>query len=241
MGMLDQSGKKVITQDNTLIEACYGLTLNEKRLLLIGISKINSQQMLNRNEPLSFEVTAQDWLDAYPDSTNPARDMELGFKDLRNRGVTFKTRGRDKYILWLDSTDHYYNEGRVRLNFGWTMSEYLQGMLDCFTTYDLLSIQKLTSIHSIRLYELLSQYKTHGFRVSTLDDIKFSLNLAGCYPLWNDFNNKVLKKAVKELNDKSNYKVSYEPIKKGKKVHAVKFYFTEEQQTDLFKTTEQST
>ena len=34
--------KLVVTQDNQLVNACYIMTLNEKRLLLLAISKIDS-------------------------------------------------------------------------------------------------------------------------------------------------------------------------------------------------------
>lgn len=236
MATLEKSGRKVVTQDNALIEAAYGLTLNEKRLVLIGIGNVNPTFMPNKNEPLGFTVTVQDWLEAYPDSKEPYQDMQRAAKDLQSRAVTFrpKTGIRDS-VNWCDSVRYYEGEARISIKFGWTMSHFLQGMMEQFTSFDLLSIQRLTSIHSIRLFELISQYKSTGYRRETLEDLKFSLNVAGSYTLWNDFNRQVLKKAVKEINAKSDYLVKYEPVKQGRKVVAVEFSFRDNKQKDLFK------
>jgi len=236
MAVVDQSGRRLVTQDNALIEASYGLTLNEKRLVLIGIGKVNSELMPSTKEPLSFTVTSQDWTDAYPDSTEPTKDMGRAAKELQSRSVTFRPKlGIRESVNWCDSVKYYDGEGRLVIKFGWTMSHYLQGMIEQFTSYDLLSIQKLVSIHSIRLFELISQYKSTGFRVETLENLKFSLNIANSYPLWNDFNRVVLKKAVKEINAKSDYLVKYESVKQGRKVVAVRFTFRDNKQKDLFK------
>lgn len=236
MAKLEQTGRKVVTQDNALIEACYGLTLNEKRLLLIGISKVNSTAFPNKSEPLSFTVTVQDWQEAYPESEQPYIDLKRASKELIGRAVTFRPKEKQTRIVnWCDSVTYFEGEARIELRFGWTMSHYLQGMIEQFTSYDLLSIQKLTSVHSIRLFELLSQFKATGYRVESLDSLKFSLNVSDSYPLWNDFNRMVLKKAVKEINAKSNYKVTYKPVKQGRRVEAVKFFFKEDTQADMFK------
>ena len=58
------------TQDNQLIEACYSMTLNEKRLLLFGISKINPSTFPDVNKPFKFEMTAQEWKEQFGDD-NP--------------------------------------------------------------------------------------------------------------------------------------------------------------------------
>ena len=89
MATLEKSLRKVVTQDNALIEAAYGLTLNEKRLVLIGIGSVNPTVMPNKNEPLGFTVTVQDWLEAYPDSEAAYRDMQRAAKDLQSRSANF--------------------------------------------------------------------------------------------------------------------------------------------------------
>jgi len=234
--MLEQSGKRLVTQDNELIEACYGLSLNEKRLLLIGISRVNSMVMPDKTKPLSFSITAQDWQKAYPDTKNPYVDLKRASKDLQIKYVTFRPKAdRVKTVNWVDNVLFYEDESRIDLQFGWTMSHYLQGMINQFTSYDLLSIQKLTSIHSIRLYELLSQYRSTGYRVETIENLKFSLDIVGSYEVWQDLKKWVIQKAVDEINAKSDYAITYEPIKKGRKVTGIKFYFKESNQADLFK------
>ena len=67
------------TQDNQLIEACYSMTLNEKRLLLFGISKINPSTFPDVNKPFKFEMTAQEWKEQFGDD-NPWRALQRSAK-----------------------------------------------------------------------------------------------------------------------------------------------------------------
>lgn len=233
-----KTNNQLVTQDNALIEACYNLTLNEKRLVLVGIGKIDSRRMPNRGKPLSFMVTAEEWKIAYPDSKNPYQEMKRAISDLSKKTVKFRkgVREDDDFVNWTDSgTVYAKGKGAVKLTFGYTISHYLQGVFEKFTSYDLLSVQKLNSVYSIRLFELLSQYKSTGWRTETLDNLRFSLGLTDSLPNWNDFNQQVLKRGIKEINEKSIYKVEHKPVKKGRKVVAVEFLFKENLQSDLFK------
>lgn len=229
-----------VTQDNQLIEACYSMNLNEKRLIMIGISKANPQKLPKRTEPLKFSITAEEWKETYPDTENVYRDMKNSAQAIRGKFITFRQNtGKEEAVNWVDSIKYYEKQGRIDIQFGWTMSHYLCGMVEKFTSYDLLNTQKLKSIHSIRLYELLMQFKSTGYRTESLENLKFSLGIEDSYPIWNELNRVVIKKAVEEINSKTNMRIEYQATKEGKKTTGVKFSFKEEKQTDLFKQKEE--
>ena len=46
-----------VTQDNSLIEACYSMTLNEKRLLLLGPGKVDPAVFPDITRQISFKLT----------------------------------------------------------------------------------------------------------------------------------------------------------------------------------------
>jgi len=231
----EQTDTRLVTQDNALIEACYGLTLNEKRLILLGISRVNSMSKPNRENPLSFSITSSDWKAAYPDAENPLREMLRAAEDLQAKHVKMRPKtGVFRLVNWVDRVDLYKTESRLELHFGWTMSGYLQGMVEQFTSYDLLSVRKLGSTHSIRIYELLIQFKTTGFRVETLENLRFALDCVGSYPRWADFDKWVIRRAVADINAKSTLRVRYKTVVRSRKVVGVEFTFSEEKQTDLF-------
>lgn len=233
--MLEQSGKRVVVQSNELIEASYSLNLNGKRLLLLAISKINPNGMPSKTTPLSFTISASDFVEAYPETVeNAYRDLKRGAKELSSKVVTFRSKTANYKTLNLtDSVEYLETEGKLILTFGYSISHHLLNLVSQFTQFDLLSVRKLSSIYSIRLFELLAQYRGTGFKVETLDNLRFSLCIK--YERYADLKRFVIQKAVDELNAKSSFKITYEPVRTGKAVTAVKFFFSEEKQTDMFK------
>lgn len=231
--MLEQSGKKMVVQSNELIEASYSLNLNGKRLLLLAIAKINPNGMPSKTIPLSFSISASDYKDAYPDSENPYRDLKRGAKELSSKVVTFRSKTANYKTLNLtDSVEYLETEGRLILTFGYSISHHLLNLVTQFTQFDLLSVRKLNSIYSIRLFELLAQYRSTGFKVETLDNLRFTLCVK--YERYADLQRFVVQKAVDELNAKSGYNISFEPVRTGRAVTAIKFFFSDKKQRDMF-------
>lgn len=214
----------IVTQGNELIEASYKMTLNEKRVLLLGIAKINP--MRRSGEGLNFFITVDDWHSAYPDDPNPWRSMQRGAKGLFKRYVTFRGSADEVTDLsWLDKSVYQAGHGVVRVEFGRNISKYLTGNLDRFTAIPLLMLGQFHSIHTIRLYELLKQYKFTGFLKISIDDFRFSM--ACKYPRMNTLKQRVLDPALKEINEKTDLKVAFKQLKSGHRGGAVThFVFT---------------
>lgn len=100
-----------------------------------------------------------------------------------------------------------------------------------FLRYKLYNTIYLKSFNQQRIYELLKQYETIGSRTENLDDLRAYLSIGEKeYPLWYVFARDVLKVAQKALKEHTDIYFEYEPVKKGKKVVAVKF--------DIFKNDE---
>jgi plasmid replication initiation protein len=234
--MLEKDNKPLMVyQDNQLIEASYHLTLNEKRLVLLAITKIDRSRKPKEESPNRFVITVAEWAAAYQ-LHDPYRELKRAVADLFERAIHIRgggiKRGRFRWI----TSEIEYEDSSVCITFTHDVSLYLQGFVDCFTKYDLLHIKSLTSTYSIRLYELIKQWaNTSTWRIDSLDDLRYLLNTEDAYPKWSDFNRYVIKKAVQELNDKTNLTVTYKPAKRGRDVSAVRFEFKENQQADLFK------
>lgn len=93
-----------------------------------------------------------------------------------------------------------------------------------FTQYALEQISTMRSVYSVRLYELLVQWKKRGSVTFDLDIFRGQLGLEkDDYVVIGDFKKRVLDHAVKEINEKSDIKVSYTNVKKGRKVAGFDF------------------
>jgi plasmid replication initiation protein len=71
------------------------------------------------------------------------------------------------------------------------------------------------------------QFSATKDRKINLVDFKSLFNLEDKYPLFRDLNKRVIKPAVKEINESSNLVVYYSTIKKGRTVVALQFDFQE--------------
>lgn len=224
-----------VTQDNQLIEACYSMSLNEKRLLLLGMSKVDPRVFPSKAEPFKFSISTEEWGSHYPDD-NPWRAMKRAADSLLTRFVTLHPKtGVTKKLSWFDSVEYHEGEGRVTVQFGWSIQVRLAGMLEQFTKVDLLSVNKLTSIYSIRIYELINQFISTGIRVMDIDDFRLATNTQGCYLRMAELKRNVLNPAVKEINNKTQVILRVEDVKKGRKISGFRFIFEKNNQVDLFK------
>lgn len=221
---------KTVTQGNEVIQASYKATLNEKRVLFLGISKINPTKALEKEKPLILKISVAEWRDTYPDDPKPWRSMKRGIKSLRHRPVklrNFEGSNHDLELSWLDSVDYCEEEGTITIEFGRNISIYLTGNLDQFTSIPLLELKQFHSSHAIRLYELLKQFKHTGQLKISVADFRFSMNCA--YPQQCDLKRRVLDPALEEINAKTPMEVKFSQVKRGRTVTHFVFEFIPEE------------
>lgn len=212
-----------VTQSNQLIEASYTLTLNEKRLLMLGLSTVDPRKSLQRDERVSFTVTVDQWAERFPDE-KPWRAMKRATDNMMSRYVTLHPKtGRTKKISWFDSAEYIEGEGRVEIEMGRAVSMRLAGMFDEFTRIKLTAVQQLTSFHSIRLYELITQFRSTGYRRISLDDFRIAMDCVNTYSEMRDLKKRVLNTALKELNTKTDITVTCSDIKQGRRIIGFEF------------------
>ena len=93
-----------------------------------------------------------------------------------------------------------------------------------YLKYRLKNVINLTSRYSYILYLYLENNRFRKCWNITLEELKKMLCCtAETYNSYKRFNDLILKKCYKELNEKTSIKYSYEPIKKGRKVTGIKF------------------
>lgn len=102
---------------------------------------------------------------------------------------------------------------------------------DYFTKLNLKEFNPLKSKHSIILFEHLKRYeKLKNIPEMSVDLLREITDTTKKYPNFNNLQQKVLDVAVNEINEFTNYNVSYELIKARAKtrpkVSAVQFYFS---------------
>lgn len=225
-----------VTQDNALIEASYSMTLDEKRLLIAAISRLDPESKAWLKGIAEVEISVKEWVSLYSISDKDAyqrlnrASIRLFHRYVRIYGDNKK--GKD--IRWIQSREYDEGCGTIRIVFAGVILHYLTGMVDQFTSYDLLGVQGLKSIHSIRMYEVACQFKSVGHRSLTLEQIKNMLDLGDSYPRWVDLKKRVIDRACKEISEKSDLELTYTMIKQVRSVVGIKLKIKKKKQMDLF-------
>lgn len=93
-----------------------------------------------------------------------------------------------------------------------------------FTRFALEQVAPMKSVYSVRLYELLNQWRQAKKVSFDLDVFRGQLGVEDTeYKAMSDFKKRVLDLAVNEINEKSDLRVSYEQVKKGVAIAGFKF------------------
>ena len=102
------------------------------------------------------------------------------------------------------------------------LKPFLTKIKNNFTQFELVYTLAMRSKYSIRLYEILKSYEYKKTVRFCVDELKELLN-AEHYERYIHFRIKVIDIAVNEINDLSDLKVSYVPIKESRKFTGIDF------------------
>lgn len=117
------------------------------------------------------------------------------------------------------------NEGSITVMFTDSIMPYLSQVRDQFVIYNLKEVSNFKSIHSIRLYEQIQQFKDTGYFVKSLSQLRNIFAVGNKYKNYNDLKKYTFSHAVKEINKHYHIDLDFQEVKEGRKVAAIKFTF----------------
>jgi plasmid replication initiation protein len=224
----DVNGNALVRQDNRIINGRWKMNVNQTRIFLTAISMIDSTD----KEFETYRIKGVDLKAALELKGNSLyRQLEKDMPKLMRTVIEIETEEEEgKEWISLMSTAKYSN-GDLYLKFNEAMKPYLLNLREKFTQFKLQDALKFKSSYTLRLFLLLKQFDSAGWRYMPIDELRNDLNLnknedqgikKDLYPLTADFKKRVLNPSVKELNE-NGFKVGIQQIKEGKKIIAFKF------------------
>ncbi|EJN1766776.1 replication initiation protein [Salmonella enterica] len=221
-------------KSNALIEASYKLTLQEQRFLLVCISRLKSgENAPHPDDQKTMVITAVEFYEAFPDMGRQNAEAKLreAIDRLWDRSIIIRDDDKREEFRWVQNRVQYLKgEGKVQITFSDSVMPYLTQLKGQFTKVIIKNVSSLSSTHSIRIYELLQQFRSTGDRTISIDDFRSMLNLSDKYKDFKALNRALIKPAIAELNEKSDLAVTVETIKEGRTVVALRFKFKEDKQ-----------
>jgi plasmid replication initiation protein len=247
VGDLDRpAGERWVTMSNALTRAGHGLTLAEKRVVMMAVSKLDSMKVMRPGEMLpSVKITAAEYAEiAEVDMRTAYEALQGAAKNLFERKLTFyepahKRNGKPlkpirNDMRWVGRCQYHEGEGWVQLAWWPDLLPHLACLKKQFTTYQLQQASALRSVYSWRLLELLMRFKSTGKAEYTIEDFCTSMDATEKQRAnFNNIRRRIIEPAVKELTEKDGWLIQWEPIKAGRKVKAVRFTFMRNPQGSL--------
>lgn len=216
----------IVTQSNDLIEASYSPALTARahkvaRLIFSLISPEDADLKL-----YTVEINALKRFLGYKANVTWGRfndDLKDIAQRLNKEPITINGgKGKTLTAFFIAAYEIDLKKGIVTFEVPSMLKPYLFQLKNNFTKYPLKHIPRLKSSYSIRLYELLYQYRIIGSRVFEIDDLQ--RKIGSDYGKYSHFKSRVLAIAERDLSDYTDIRFEYDEIKSGKKVERLEFF-----------------
>ena len=230
------SKEVVVYQANPLIEGRREFSLIEARIFYLGLRDIVPR--LTDKVKIWGDKTYKE----FPTTNISASELVQMFgnckyystlkdicRDLSKKSIEVKGEEEGEYFYRPLFTElHYSKSNGLTIEFSPKMVPYLLDLADKpFTKLPFEQIWALRSSYAMRLFELLLQYqntKTHE-RILTIAELRYCLGVPdeAYKDSIENFRRRVIESSIKDINEKTAYKVEHEKVKEGRKIVAFKF------------------
>jgi len=219
----------LVVKTNRLNTATQNLSLTEVRIMQLAIVDARETGLgLTSDSPLT--ISSSRYAEAFGVSRQSAYEAILkAEKTLFDRRFSFLD-DDDKMVKsrWVQRVKYLDDEASIEVILTYDVVKEvtrIDGYEQFFTQYLLEQTAHMNSAYSVRLYELLIQWKTaKKTPVLELQQFREQLGVENDeYQRMYDFKNRVLDVAVKEINEVTDLKVSYKQKKKGRRIIGFEF------------------
>lgn len=222
-----------VNQSNELLSAQYSLPLTQFRMVLMGLSKINSKR--THDGPIS--ITTKEFSEAYGyHLTDAAQIMRDAIKNINKSPINMVIGDRLRTFHWFEVTDvpRIGEEGIFYVQFSKAIEPYIFELKGNYSISEFEHVKQLSTLFQFRLYQWLkdgpflgmNNYKRgqNGTYAITyeIEWMKEKSNVLG-YERWVDFKKRILDPSVDHINSCTNLSVVYQPKKVGRKITHIEF------------------
>lgn len=235
---------KNVVMSNVITRSAQGLSLAEKRIIFCAIAKMSGQYA-------PVKITAAEYAHTFDMPLNQAyQQLKDAAENFFNRYISLSIQDRKEKkpeqwkIRWLGAYGYQDGEGYVSLGFTPEVTPYLCDLESNFTKYKLSQSWALRSAHSWRLLELLEQMRStdkntgkkqdDGWLSIKIEDFWHAMEVPVSYKQnFAQLTRRIIDPAVKELIEKDHWLIDWHPVKQGRRVAKLEFFFKKDNQLQL--------
>jgi len=231
---IDFKDNKILVLHNSVIEARYKMSLDEIKLFIALVSLIQKDD----TELKEYEIKSEKLNNIF-NVLNKDGIYEITQRvadNLMKRIIFIEDKEQKYWAKYSIFSKMEYKDGILHVKFNSEISPYLLKLRDNFTSFKLAEFKPFTSKYSIRIYELLKQYKKIGERTFDIEDLKQRFGIEkGEFKKIIDFKRFVINKAQSEL-ETTPMAFDYQMIKTGRKFTRIKFILKYKQEKSIDET-----
>lgn len=216
---------KTVKKSNALARARWSPdSVWEPRLVAMLASQIKSGD----TDFQTYEIRLVDLLGKDPGGKD-YQEFEKVIDKVMSRVITLRNGDDWKKYTMFSSCEYISKKGILKIGFHPDLKEhYLQ--LNQYIKYNLIEFMLLPSIYSQRIFELLKSWDDRKEAIIELKELHEMLGSPKSFKAsYKDFRRFVLEKAHKDILKFTDISYSWEPIKRGRAVYAIKFIFGKKQ------------
>jgi len=227
--------KALVTKSNNLVEARYHFSIWETRVFTKLVSLIQPGD----EDFKKYKLQIRDLVSFFGVNDNDAYAKIKAVPDsLLKKVVTipYTENGEERFLktgLIAQASIPKKKEGYIELSFHPDLKPYLLQLKRTFLSYDIRNVLKISSVYSIRIYELLKQYEKIGYREFDIDTLKVILGVSDKYKLYGHFKSRIILKAQEDLKLHTDIYFTFSEIKSGRKVVALLFEIKKNKNTSI--------
>lgn len=214
----------LVTQANDLLSATMDLSLQARKFLACLIARISPQD----ETFCRYWVPVDDYMElaGIRSKANYFKILLGVASELRAVNIISKNKKLTKISGIITAAYDDEENKMVGAEFNEDLKPFLLQLKRDLTSYQLQTVMKLRSNYSYKLYNLLIR---HAWKTNTTHRLEIDLlrkELIGTekkYQKYSNFKNRILAPAQKEINAKTDIRISYKPIRKGRSFKWIDF------------------
>ncbi len=250
---LNELSKRKVVEHNSLITSIAKMDKTPLKMFELAVSCINTEEppkdntvYLSKADLFAFfKVSDNDKHSRFKEAVEKMQKQAFfKIKEKKEHGFEFENIVPIPYVKWTDYNDE------VLIRFSPEIIPYLVNLKKNFTQHALSEISELNSKYSIILYRWLSMnynqyehYSAKGGRRAeqvesyrnpsiSIRELRELTDTVNEYQRFTNFTKKILDIPLKEINDNTTFKVSYEKVKKGRSIDSIVFHITKKRMAD---------
>lgn len=231
----------IVYKSNGLVVSRYDLTEQETKLISYGIAKLNPTLTNPTKEDRTAIIPYKEYAEFMGISDELSwHNLNNAISNLMSRTIEIVNPNPQAEISkiifqWVNKAEFNQQNQSVELTFSEEIKPYLFNLNE-FVKYKLVHIKSLNNKYSTRFYEILLKLLGEKGKVKadvelSLAEFKEMLVLDANYPTYKQFNQRILKMIVNDVNNNSNLNVSF--TTKGRPVDTLVFSIEKQEQKEI--------